>query len=626
MAENERYDIAYLEDIEGVVTAPSSVVQGNIAVFGEAGDHASLQDSGKKLSDYVAKTELPEEVDSATEEIWNAVRGVYAISAYNAPAWEPEHAYAEGDFCKVGGIGYRCTQNHTSSDDFDDDKDESWKVALTASGKLAIDAMLRVYSKDGLAKLSSLAPAMVEGSSYSKDQLVVIDGDLYICTTGGIGGSTARFRKATVEESIVNRIQALSNALSTHTSNTSIHVSAADRTAWDGKQDAISDIATIRENAAAGAAAAGRDKVVIDTSAGNSVSAVKADGSVSVELAPKSSVPTKTSQLQNDSDFVTEEDIPTKTSQLQNDSGFVKSTDLSDKADAESISSPYDSSEGYQVGNTCTHEGRLYVCIRTVAADSPWDDADWRESTVTGLMDSGSSKLQSDWNETDTTSPRYIRNKPAIDDTLSIAGAIADAKAVGDALDDVVTDDKLPYKVQDILYDPSASDATNISFGLLDRTVNIIDDVAVSGNMTMHLLLPSPAGQGLSRDFYVVMHVSSTQARDIPVSVDGASLSDFTGSEVNIYAPSGQWVTYRFTETSDYGNVFLVSGFGDPTYRKIREIEQALDDLLADGGAASFVPGIFIPDASGKFHKLIAVTDPETGEVDIGVEQEGVEK
>ena len=37
----------------------------------------------------------------------------------------------------------------------------------------------------------------------------------------------------------------------------------------------------------------------------------------------ESSIPTKTSQLQNDSGFITEGNIPTKTSQLQNDSGFI---------------------------------------------------------------------------------------------------------------------------------------------------------------------------------------------------------------------------------------------------------------------------------------------------------------
>lgn len=39
-------------------------------------------------------------------------------------------------------------------------------------------------------------------------------------------------------------------------------------------------------------------------------------------------VPTKTSQLENDSNFATTADIPTKTSQLQNDSGFITAADI----------------------------------------------------------------------------------------------------------------------------------------------------------------------------------------------------------------------------------------------------------------------------------------------------------
>lgn len=39
-------------------------------------------------------------------------------------------------------------------------------------------------------------------------------------------------------------------------------------------------------------------------------------------------VPTKTSDLQNDSNFATTADIPTKTSQLQNDSGFITASDI----------------------------------------------------------------------------------------------------------------------------------------------------------------------------------------------------------------------------------------------------------------------------------------------------------
>ena len=47
--------------------------------------------------------------------------------------------------------------------------------------------------------------------------------------------------------------------------------------------------------------------------------------------ADKSDIPTKTSELENDSDFITSKDIPTvptKTSQLTNDSGFITSRDI----------------------------------------------------------------------------------------------------------------------------------------------------------------------------------------------------------------------------------------------------------------------------------------------------------
>jgi len=49
-------------------------------------------------------------------------------------------------------------------------------------------------------------------------------------------------------------VNTLNNTVTAHTANTTIHVTTAQTAAWDGKQDAISDLATIRSNAAAGAA------------------------------------------------------------------------------------------------------------------------------------------------------------------------------------------------------------------------------------------------------------------------------------------------------------------------------------------------------------------------------------
>lgn len=50
---------------------------------------------------------------------------------------------------------------------------------------------------------------------------------------------------------------------------------------------------------------------------------------IGADIARTADIPTKTSQLTNDSGFATSSAIPTKTSQLTNDSDFVTSTELS---------------------------------------------------------------------------------------------------------------------------------------------------------------------------------------------------------------------------------------------------------------------------------------------------------
>ena len=50
-------------------------------------------------------------------------------------------------------------------------------------------------------------------------------------------------------------LQALSSATQSHIGDTDVHVTTAQTSAWNGKQDAISDLATIRNNASSGASA-----------------------------------------------------------------------------------------------------------------------------------------------------------------------------------------------------------------------------------------------------------------------------------------------------------------------------------------------------------------------------------
>ena len=73
-------------------------------------------------------------------------------------------------------------------------------------------------------------------------------------------GTDVGIVNAGTEESPVYKYNCFGNFVDTsdydtHIANDDIHVTAAQKTAWSGKQDAIEDLATIRSNASAGAAA-----------------------------------------------------------------------------------------------------------------------------------------------------------------------------------------------------------------------------------------------------------------------------------------------------------------------------------------------------------------------------------
>jgi hypothetical protein len=501
MAQKE--DIAYLSNIKGMATVPSGAVSGNIALFGEKG---ALLDSGKKPSDFVSQEDVASSVDSATESIWNAVNGVYAIAAFNSSAWSAGTAYPVGGYCKHGGSGYRCKAAHTSGQSFDPSK---WDLVLTAEGANVILAMLSAYSNEGLASLLNLAPAYSGSKNYTVGMLAKKDGVLQICTAAGRGPVAVFSTNASVELSIATRIAKLAESL-----------------------------------------------------------------------------PTKTSQLTNDSGFLTEKDLPKKLSNFENDPGYLPGS---------SLLKPYDTSEGgYEAGEKCSKDGKLYICTSAVSKGAEWNAEDWREADLDEIVAAASIQAHPDWNEDDPNDPAYIKNKPNI-----------------------------RYKVENILYS-ATSDEAEILFNLKDRTVNVVT-ASISDNNSIRLGLPPSVGFGNARDFYVVLNVSSD--KDVSVTMASASLKDYAGGDVTLVARAGQVATYRFVESATEGRVFTVYGISDPAYTKVMEIERALDEILADGGVVPFVPGVFIPNmGDGKFYRILAVTDDETGEVNIGVDQEGVEK
>lgn len=84
-----------------------------------------------------------------------------------------------------------------------------------------------------------------------------------------------------------------------HVANSDIHVTLSDKSTWNAKQDAISDLATIRSGAAAGATAVQP----------GDLATVATTGAYS-DLSGTPTIPTATSDLTNDSGFITLSDVP----------------------------------------------------------------------------------------------------------------------------------------------------------------------------------------------------------------------------------------------------------------------------------------------------------------------------
>lgn len=500
---DKKKNIAYLRDIGDTATVPSGAVYGNIALFGE---NRALLDSGKKPSDFVSQEDVKSAVETATESIWNAVNGVYAIAAFNSSEWSADTAYPYGGYCKHGGAGYRCKSAHMSGQSFDPSK---WDLVLTADGANVILAMLSAYSNEGLASLLNLAPEYSGSKNYTVGMLAKKDGVLQICTTAGRGPAAIFSTNASVELSIATRIANLAN-----------------------------------------------------------------------------SIPSKTSSLTNDSGFITSADIPTKVSAFENDPGYLPGG---------SLLRPYDTSEGgYEAGEKCSKDGKLYICTSAVPQGAEWNAEDWREADLDEIVAAASIQAHPDWNEEDPDNPAFIKNKPNV-----------------------------RYKVENLL-STETGDKTEMLFNLKDRTVNVVT-ASISDNKTIRLGLPPSVGSGSARDFYVVLNVSSEE--DVTVTMASASLKDYAGGDVTLYAPAGQVATYRFVESATEGRVFTVYGMVDPAYTKVVEIEMALDAILADVGVVPIDTDVFIPNkGDGKYYRILAVTDEETGEVNIGVDQEGVER
>ena len=129
----------------------------------------------------------------------------------------------------------------------------------------------------------------------------------------------------------------------------------------------------------------------------SSLATVATSGNYS-DLSGKPTIPTKTSELTNDSGFITSAQVPviddTAISSSSVWSSYKTSAELGNKADDSDIdiinneigADIYDPNVSYTVGMYCIYNNTLYRCKENTSG--AWDSTKWEEKTITSLLES----------------------------------------------------------------------------------------------------------------------------------------------------------------------------------------------------------------------------------------------
>lgn len=129
----------------------------------------------------------------------------------------------------------------------------------------------------------------------------------------------------------------------------------------------------------------------------SSLATVATSGNYS-DLSGKPTIPTKTSELQNDSGFITSAQVPviddSAISSSSVWSSYKTSAELGNKADDSDIdiinneigADTYDPNVSYTVGMYCIYNNTLYRCKNSTSG--AWDSSKWESKTITSLIES----------------------------------------------------------------------------------------------------------------------------------------------------------------------------------------------------------------------------------------------
>lgn len=560
--------IAYVKDIEEAMALPSGATSGNIVIFG----NNKLVDSGRNLDDIPDDQQVSQEISEAIE---SHAKSDGHITAEDREKWNSKQDAIE-DLQNIrtnaseGAQAKKELTNHENNQNVHVTSEEkaTWNSkqdAISDLGTIRENAErgLEAASRDEIVMSGNTVDAVSSEVSTSSVQSIVSSGvSEFRVQAHGFKMNLMAYVKRVATDVKIREV--CFSSISVYLSNSTVAAKLVIRRAGEEVPVAESDKLTL-ESASGGvqniftfstnvwlAADAEYEFEIVTADSGDYISNLtlylssepivagfkeySGGGYSSWEgcFKGESVFQLKTSDR---IELAKKSDIPTKTSQLENDSNFVVQSALDDKADKEDVTS------------------------------------------LEQAVKDGTHQKQADWLQTDSTKPDFIKNKPTIpevDDTLAKSGYAADAQAVGLALASL----NLRYK--SVSLTPTINDHVKL-YHLVDNAVNHISLNVAYGDQIV-LDLPNHTETSPVREFVVVFNITteSEHVHEISIESDG-NMVNYAGETAEILVHVGQLTVFRFIEIDRSSDRFLVTGASDPAYTAVRQIEQALDYILAEG-------------------------------------------
>lgn len=303
-------------------------------------------------------------------------------------------------------------------------------------------------------------------------------------------------------------------------------------------------------------------------------------------------VPTKTSELQNDSGFITSADVPTKTSDLDNDSGFVTSEDIPTKT------SELDNDSGFITGDNYYDKSEIDTALSGKADKSDTYTKSQVDTALSGKAD-----------KSDTYTKTETDNKIVglIDDNSTANNKAWSASKIDGELSDKASTGDLALKAdKSNTYTKTQTDSAIV--GLIDDTTTANNKAWSSSKITDEIIniLPTGTASGSVASFNTSLALPLVSLKaDVSATPGGVSEISLTNCGANLCNQADIVSAYptKYTVDTD-GSIKTVGNLGlsDVLWTNKSKVSGVLNVVFVskyqNAGSVGIRPKIVYTDAT----------------------------